>query len=160
MKTDSISKSSNSKTLSLALQDCLIKTHDLYFASQNYHWNVEGAMFLSLHEFFGTIYTEQFAALDIIAERIRAIGHYPKSFEDSNFAKSVKSLPSVITGKAESDSKTMLSNLVKLLKLSIESCNSVKSAANKLEDQETEDLMVGQIAALQKLLWMANSSLK
>ena len=58
------------------LSKTLADTYTLYLMTHNFHWNVTGPMFSTLHQLFMTQYTETWQALDAIAERIRALGHY------------------------------------------------------------------------------------
>lgn len=64
------------KSSAAALKDLLGETYALYTKTHGYHWNVTGPRFNSLHDMFMTQYTELWAALDEIAERIRALGHF------------------------------------------------------------------------------------
>lgn len=64
------------KSSAAALKDLLGETYALYTKTHGYHWNVTGPRFNSLHGMFMTQYTELWAALDEIAERIRALGHF------------------------------------------------------------------------------------
>src|SRR5690606_17840188 len=68
------------------LSGFLADSYTLYLMTHNFHWNVTGPMFTSLHTMFMTQYTEQWAALDEIAERIRALG-YPAPGTYTQFAK-------------------------------------------------------------------------
>jgi len=67
--------------LSESLQNLLANTYGLYFATHNYHWNVEGVQFVDLHKLFDEQYNALFQAIDVIAERIRALGVYALPFE-------------------------------------------------------------------------------
>jgi len=62
--------------VALELSKLLADSYTLYLTTHNFHWNVTGPLFNTLHEMFMTQYTEQWQALDDIAERIRALGHY------------------------------------------------------------------------------------
>jgi len=63
------------KKIAEALSHMLADSYVLYLKTHNFHWNVTGPMFQTLHTLFMTQYTEEWAALDLIAERIRALGH-------------------------------------------------------------------------------------
>ena len=76
-----MAKSAKSDVVVEQLSDLLALSYTLYLKTQNFHWNVTGPMFTTLHELFMTQYTELAAAIDEIAERIRALGAFaPGSF--------------------------------------------------------------------------------
>ena len=77
---------SNRKKIADGLSNLLADSYTLYLMTHNFHWNVTGPQFNTLHNMFMTQYTEQWAALDIIAERIRALG-YPSPGTYSEFIK-------------------------------------------------------------------------
>ena len=142
----------NHQTL-LALEETLANSYLLMLKTQNYHWNVVGENFKSLHELFQVQYEELFVAIDEIAERIRAIGSKVEGrFE--GFSK----LSKFKKGDKNSDSKTMINSLVadhdelaKSLKL------AVKTAQEEL-DEGTADMFIGRIKAHEKAIWMLESS--
>ena len=142
----------NHQTL-LALEETLANSYLLMLKTQNYHWNVVGENFKSLHELFQAQYEELFVAIDEIAERIRAIGSKVEgSFEGFSQLSKFKK------GDKNSDSKTMINSLVadhdelaKSLKL------AVKTAQEEL-DEGTADMFIGRIKAHEKAIWMLESS--
>ncbi len=142
----------NHQTL-LALEETLANSYLLMLKTQNYHWNVVGENFKSLHELFQVQYEELFVAIDEIAERIRAIGSKVEgSFEGFSQLSKFKK------GDKNSDSKTMINSLVadhdelaKSLKL------AVKTAQEEL-DEGTADMFIGRIKAHEKAIWMLESS--
>ena len=75
---------SNRKKIAEGLSNLLADSYTLYMMTHNFHWNVKGPQFNTLHTMFMTQYTEQWAALDVIAERIRALG-YPAPGTYSEF---------------------------------------------------------------------------
>ena len=77
---------SNRKKIADGLSNLLADSYTLYLMTHNFHWNVTGPQFNTLHNMFMTQYTEQWAALDVIAERIRALG-YPSPGTYSEFIK-------------------------------------------------------------------------
>ena len=79
-------KSSDRKKIVDGLAELLADSYTLYQMTHNFHWNVTGPQFNSLHQMFMTQYTEQWTALDLIAERIRALG-YPAPGTYRQFAK-------------------------------------------------------------------------
>ena len=79
------------KTVSENLMSVLADAFTLYLKTHNFHWNITGPMFNSLHVMFETQYNEQWLALDEIAERIRALGYnVPASYEDFQRLTSIK----------------------------------------------------------------------
>lgn len=141
-----------------ALQSMLRDTYAAFLTTHNYHWNVEGVRFVSLHTLFETQYTELFAAIDTIAERIRALGAYALPGRYDDIAKLMNNLPDPLSraGAAEQ----MIENLIVLNEQVISSAQHAKRAAEKASDDETGDLMVERIQAHQKAGWMLRSLLK
>ncbi|MFA4995126.1 MAG: DNA starvation/stationary phase protection protein [Bdellovibrionales bacterium] len=146
----------------LALQKVLAGTYGLYMVTHNYHWNVEGEKFVPLHALFERQYNESFLAVDLIAERIRALGAYVSPFEDGNLIQlsRMTSHSSNKKTKANVHADQMVSNLIKLTGDVIGLCQLAKEKAQDVEDGETENLMVELITAHQKALWMLESTLK
>ena len=144
------------------LQKVLAGTYGLYLATHNYHWNVEGANFSSLHLLFSGQYNELFQADDVIAERIRAIGDYALPFEGENVLQLSKLTSNPLNKEKEANARAvrMIRNLIDLNVKLVEICQSAKSTAVKFSDDETENLMVERITAHQKALWMLNSTVK
>ena len=145
-----------------ALQKVLAGTYGLYMVTHNYHWNVEGDNFAPLHALFERQYNELFLAIDLIAERIRALGVYVSPFEKENLVQLSRmiSLCENKDTKANLHAERMVSNLVTLTGDVIRLCQSAKEKAQNAEDGETENLMVELITAHQKALWMLESTLK
>jgi starvation-inducible DNA-binding protein len=145
-----------------ALQKVLAGTYGLYMVTHNYHWNVEGDNFAPLHALFERQYNELFLAIDLIAERIRALGAYVSPFEKENLVQ----LSRMISHCENKDTKAnlhadrMVSNLITLTGDIIKLCQAAKEKAQHAEDGETENLMVELITAHQKALWMLESTLK
>jgi len=156
-----IPKHSN-EAISQILQSVLANTYGLYLATHNYHWNVEGARFMSLHSLFESQYNELFLAVDVIGERIRALGDYALPFEGENIVQISKMTSNALNKEpaAEDRANRMLRNLIELNEAVIKSCLSTKKMAQNLRDDETENLMVERITVHQKALWMLESSLK
>src|SRR5690606_22997836 len=96
------------KKIADGLSRLLADTYTLYLKTHNYHWNVEGPMFQTLHTMFETQYTELALAVDLIAERIRALGHYaPGSY--AQYAK----LSSIGEENGVPNAQEMIKSLVK-----------------------------------------------
>lgn len=141
------------------LQGVLSNTYGLYLATNNYHWNVEGPQFASLHELFEKQYTEMAGAIDDIAERIRALGDYAMPFQDAKIMESLKNVSNPITqgGSSSEKAMSMVQNLITLSEAVVESLQSAKEAAVEAGDDETEDMMIERIATHQKNMWMLKS---
>jgi starvation-inducible DNA-binding protein len=145
-----------------ALQKVLAGSYGLYLVTHNYHWNVEGEKFVPLHALFDKQYNELFLAIDLIAERIRALGAYVSPFGEENLVQ----LSRMTSACPNKDAKVcmpaehMVSNLVKLTGDVINLCQFAKEKAHRAEDGETENLMIELITAHQKALWMLESTLK
>ena len=101
-----------------SLKRVLADTFALYLKAHNFHWNVEGANFSQFHDFFGTLYIELHAAIDLIAEQIRAIDAYaPGSFsrfQELSKIKDENAVPDAISmvKKLEQDNKIVLASLL------------------------------------------------
>lgn len=150
----------NNQSVANELQRALSSTYALYFITHNYHWNVEGARFVSLHTFFEEQYTELFSAIDLIAERIRALGFYARSYQDDQFFNNINKLDEPQNNDAESASNQMIQNLISLNIEVINACQVAKSAAGEVNDDETEDMMIERITIHQKVIWMLQSIIK
>lgn len=142
-----------------ALQGVLTDTYALYLATHNYHWNVEGPSFVGLHTLFEQQYTELFAAIDEIAERIRALDTYalPKQYDE--VVKVLSTLPNPLTAKGD-HARAMIENLMTLNAKVVTSAQTAKRAAEKAGDDESVDVAVGRITVHQKANWMLRSLLK
>jgi len=133
----------------------LADSYSLYLKTHNYHWNVTGPHFGSLHALFETQYTELALAVDEIAERIRALGH-PAPGSYSEFAK--------LTGVPEASGRTTAMEMVDHLALDNETCArtaaAVFEAADAVGDQPTADLAVARQQLHEKSAWMLRSFLE
>lgn len=137
-----------------ALSKLLADTYTLYLKTHNYHWNVTGPMFTTLHTLFMTQYTEQALAVDEIAERIRALGsHAPGSY--SEFAK----LSDVKEAKGQTSAVQMIRNLVADQKIVADAAHRVIDAAEAANDQASADLGTRRIDVHEKNAWMLRSLL-
>lgn len=137
------------------LKKCLADTYALYLKTQNYHWNVEGIHFHALHVLFEEQYTELAEAIDVIAERIRALGSKaPGSFSDFD---KIKTIPDA---KKNIGANEMLSDLVDSHKAFLKVCKKAFSVAEKAEDEVTMDLLIERMSVHEKTIWMLDSHLK
>lgn len=142
-----------------SLQNVLTNTYGLYLATHNYHWNVEGSQFVNLHKLFDEQYNELFQAIDIIAERIRALNEYALPFEGDEILGILKTTSNAMNKETKADARAtrMVHNLIEMNESVIESCQFAKNEAQIIVDDESENLMVERITAHQKALWMLKS---
>ena len=148
--------------VSQTLQSVLANTYGLYLATHNYHWNVEGKNFVSLHTLFEGQYNELFLAIDAIAERIRALGDYALPFEGESVVQISKMTSNALNKETAADDRAdrMLQNLIELNETVIKSCQASKKVTQNVRDDESENLMIERITAHQKALWMLQSASK
>jgi len=143
------------KDVIAALSRLLADSYTLYLKTHNYHWNVTGPMFNTLHTMFETEYTELALAVDEIAERIRAVGaRAPGSYREFS------ELSSVQEDSNTTDAKQMIANLVADQKVVVESARRVIEAAEAIGDQASADLGVRRIEVHEKNAWMLRSHLE
>ncbi len=138
-----------------ALEKLLADSYTLQLKTQNYHWNVTGPSFNSLHLLFETQYTDLAAAIDEIAERIRALGgKAPGSFKAFSKLASIKE-------ETESPKATeMVKNLAKDQETIVASAEKVLKAAEEIGDEPTVDLAIGRQQLHQKNAWMLHAHLE
>lgn len=138
------------------LSRVLADTYVLYLKTHAYHWNVTGPLFSSLHLLFETEYNELHGAVDTIAERIRALGHFaPGTYAAysrlSSIAEDNDSVPAALT-------------MVRNLALGHEALGRTLRTAFKTAeaggDQATMDLLIGRMEASDKAAWMLRSHLE
>jgi starvation-inducible DNA-binding protein len=135
------------------LSGVLADTYTLLLKTQNYHWNVTGPHFHSLHGMFEDQYTELFAAVDVIAERIRMLGHTALG----SFAEFGK-LASIPEAKSGLDGLAMAADLLAAHKTVLERVHACAHVADDEDDEGTEDLMTQRIASHQKAIWMLQAT--
>ncbi len=145
---------SNSKLIK-SLELCLADTYSLYLKTQNYHWNVTSALFRPLHSFFEEQYTELANDVDVIAERIRALGSKTRA----SF-KFFSSLTSIKDGNENSGSEQMIKELYKDRLTLIESFNKLIKEASASSDEVTLNIATEMLEHHQKMAWMLESSIK
>ena len=137
------------------LSTLLASSYTLYLKTHNYHWNVTGPMFTTLHTLFETQYTEMALAVDEIAERIRALDAYaPGSY--SAFVE----LSVVKEEKGHPDAKDMIRNLLADQEKIAEVARRVIAAAEAAVDQASADLGTRRIQIHEKHAWMLRSHLE
>lgn len=147
-----IDRETVAKGLSLLLAD----SYTLYLKTHNFHWNVTGPQFNSLHLLFETQYIELADAVDEIAERIRALGfHAPGSYADFSKLTSIKEA----TGNTAPKAEVMLEQLVADQETVIRTARTVFPQADAAKDQATVDLVTRRIEIHEKNAWMLRSQL-
>lgn len=154
MQTIKSSKSQSFHQVADELMHLLADTYILYLKTQNFHWNVTGPEFHSLHLMFEGQYKELAEAVDEIAERIRALHAVtPASF--SQFAK----LGSIKEENSVPNAQQMLKQLSIDHTTLSHHIESMIAKAEQAEDEGTVDLLVQRLRAHQKTAWMLSSSL-
>lgn len=138
-----------------ALKELLAGSYTLYVKSHNYHWNVTGPMFTTLHTLFELQYTELAIAIDEIAERIRIKGAYaPGSF--SEFA----ALSPIKEETGRPSAVQMIQNLLADQEAIVACAQRVIAAATVADDQATIDLGTRRVQTHDKHAWMLRSHLE
>lgn len=144
----------SNKPVTESLKKVLADTYGLMVKTQNYHWNVEGPNFPGLHALFMTQYSELFLAVDLIAERIRALGEKaPGGYGE--FSK----LSKISDGNGDFDSDQMVKDLYDANQTVLATVKKAFAAAEKAGDQPTIDLMNERTGIHEKAAWMLRSSL-
>jgi starvation-inducible DNA-binding protein len=138
-----------------ALSTLLASSYTLYLKTHNYHWNVTGPMFTTLHTLFETQYTELAIAVDEIAERIRTLGA-PAPGSYSAFAK----LSNVKEETGHPDAKEMIRVLVADQETVTVSARRVVELAEAAKDQASADLGTRRLHIHEKNAWMLRSHLE
>lgn len=138
------------------LSKLLADTYTLYLTTHNFHWNVTGPMFNTLHNMFMQQYTELWNAVDPIAERIRSLGHFaPGSYQQ--FSK-LTSLPDVSVTPPKA--VEMIKILVKGHEAVARTARSTLKLAGQADDQPTADLLTQRLDIHEKTAWMLRSLLE
>lgn len=146
---------SDRKAIAEGLSKLLADSYTLYLKTHNFHWNVTGPMFQTLHLMFETQYTELSTAVDLIAERIRALGHFaPGSYKE--YAR----LTSVPEADGVPSAKEMIRQLVDAQESVVRTARSVFPTAEKAADEATADLLTQRIQLHEKTAWMLRSLLE
>jgi len=141
--------------IAAGLSRLLADTYLLYLKTHNFHWNVEGPMFQTLHQMFMDQYTEAWNAIDPIAERIRALGHYaPGSYKQYIKLASVRESDGV--PKAEK----MVRELIDGQETVARTARTLLPVADQANDQPTLDLLTQRLNIHEKNAWMLRSLLK
>lgn len=141
--------------ISKSLSHLLADSYTLYLKTHNFHWNVTGPMFRTLHVMFEEQYTELWTAVDLIAERIRALGTYaPGSYKQ--FAELTKIEEETTVPNATD----MIRKLVQGHETVAKTARSIFPVAEKGNDEATLDLLTQRIQLHEKTAWMLRSLLE
>lgn len=143
------------KETAAGLARLLADTYSLYLKTHNFHWNVTGPMFNTLHLMFETQYTEMWTATDTIAERIRSLDEFaPGSY--SEFGK----LTSVAEAKGVPSARDMIQQLLEGHEAVIRTARSIIPSAEGSQDESTLDLLTERLQWHEKTAWMLRSLLR
>ncbi len=145
----------NRKKIAEGLSRLLADTYTLYLKTHNFHWNVTGPMFQTLHLLFETQYTELATAVDLIAERIRALG-YPAPGTYSDFAK----LSSIPETPGFPKATEMIRLLVEGQEAVVRTARSIFPVVEQVNDEPTADLLTQRMQIHEKNAWMLRSLLE
>lgn len=138
------------KAVAEALNGVLADTYVLYQKTHAYHWNVTGPHFVSLHAMFEEQYREMWAALDEIAERVRALGEFAPSS-----GKAFTELSSIESADSSSPSaEQMVKNLLDGHEALIRRARKALDIADDVDDAASEDLLTQRIQTHEKTAWM------
>ena len=152
MKVDTGIAAKDRSEIAEGLSRVLADTYTLYLKTHNYHWNVTGPHFRTLHLMFEEQYRELWAATDEIAERIRALG----AFAPGTYAEYGK-LTSLQEDNGVPSAEQMVKNLVKGHEQVVKTARDLFKEASEANDEVTADLMVQRMQASEKTAWMLRS---
>ena len=148
-------KEEDRKNIAQGLSHLLADTYTLYLKTHYFHWNVTGPMFNTLHLMFETQYTELALAVDLVAERIRALDVYaPGTYRD--FAKLISIKESDSVPKAQD----MIAELVAGHEAVCRTARAVFPSADAASDEATADLLTQRLQVHEKTAWMLRSLLE
>ena len=137
------------------LSRLLADSYTLYLMTHNFHWNVTGPQFNSLHNMFMQQYTEQWNALDIIAERIRSLG-----FPAPGTYKQFVALASIQEVEGVPKAKEMIQLLVNAHEAVARTARSIFAVVDAANDQPTADVLTQRLDVHEKTAWMLRSLLE
>lgn len=144
----------NRKNIAEGLSRLLADSYILYLKTHNFHWNVEGPMFNTLHQMFMVQYTELWQSLDLIAERIRALGLYaPGSY------KKYSKLSTIEEAEEDTSAMDMVRELLAGHEAVASTARSVFPLAEKAQDEASLDLLTQRLQVHEKTAWMLRSLL-
>jgi len=135
--------------MSQSLSEILAATYRLTIKSHIYHWNVVGPLFMPLHELTEAHYNELFAAADVIAERVRALGH----LAPDQLAEAAQFAPSGSSVEKKS-AVAMVEDLIKDHETAVRTMREAAGNAGDNDDLVTEDMLTARLTFHEKALWM------
>ncbi len=142
------------EAIAAGLSRLLADTYTLYFKTHNFHWNVEGPLFNTLHLMFETQYTELALAVDLIAERIRALGvRAPGSYREFG------GLATVEDASGTPTAMQMIAQLAKDQEQVIRTAREVFPLVDDAHDEPTADLLTQRMQVHEKTAWMLRAML-
>jgi starvation-inducible DNA-binding protein len=143
------------KVIADGLSRLLADSYSLYLKTHNFHWNVTGPMFQTLHAMFEVQYDELAIAVDVIAERIRALDHYaPGTYSQFQQLSAISETDGV--PRAED----MIRELVQGQETVVRTARSLFPAVEAAHDEATADLLTQRIQLHEKTAWMLRSLLE
>lgn len=143
------------KQIAEGLSALLADSYTLYLMTHNFHWNVTGPQFNSLHLMFMNQYTEQWNALDVIAERIRALGFpAPGTVKEFGRLSSIKEVDGV------PHANDMIRHLVSAQEATARTARKLFAVADAANDQPTADVITQRLEIHEKTAWMLRSLLE
>lgn len=143
---------SERKKIAEGLSKLLADTYTLYLKTQNFHWNVTGPMFQPLHSMFEEQYTNLAEAVDLIAERIRALGLFaPATYAEFSKLTSIKEQ----LGHISADE--MIKALIVGQEIVDKTARELLPVVDKVNDQVTIDLLTQRMQYHEKTAWMLRS---
>ena len=146
---------SSRKAIADGLSRLLADEYTLYLKTHNFHWNVTGPMFNTLHLMFETHYNESALAVDLVAERIRALG-FPAPGTYSQYAK----LSSIKETEGVPEWREMVAQLVEGHEACVRTARKVFPAVDESNDEPTADLLTQRMQVHEKTAWMLRSLLE
>ena len=155
MEIDIGIKKSDREDIAEGLSRLLADTYTLYLKTHNFHWNVTGRMFQTLHLMFETQYTELALAVDVIAERIRSLG-----FPAPGTYKQYVQLSSIKEEEGVPKAEEMIKLLVEGQESVVRTARSLYAAVENANDEATADLLTQRIQLHEKTAWMLRSLLE
>ena len=144
----------NRKNISEGLSRLLADSYTLYLKTHNFHWNVTGPLFNTLHVMFEQQYTELANAVDEIAERIRALG-FPAPGSYAQFG----DLTNITEETGVPSAQEMIAQLAKDQEIVARTAREVFPVADEAHDEPTADLLTQRMQVHEKTAWMLRSML-
>lgn len=143
------------KKIADGLSHMLADTYTLYLKTHNFHWNVTGPMFQTLHLMFQAQYNEIWLAVDMVAERIRGLGYpAPGTYKELSALASIKDSDGV------PKAKDMIRQLVDGQEAVVRTARELLPVAEKAGDQPTVDLLSARMMVHEQNAWMLRSLLE